>query len=411
MTKNKSKFINKRNEWIIFFLFSVISFTSAGFLGMHYLYPPTIPTYIDTTNSATGVFVSGDYAYVADRKSGLAIIDVSDPLNPSPPSYIVTTDAATDVFVAGKYAYVTVGFSGLAIIDVSDPLNPVAPNYIDTAGYAQSVFVSGDYAYIAEYENGLAIIDVSDPLNPLGPMYVDTIGEAIEVYISNNFAYVVNMRNRLTRINVSDPSNPGSPSYINSTGVATSVFVSGDYAYVVGSERFEKLYPEYLLVTYSHFLEIIDISDPLNQEPQSYLTNISGYAQGVFVSGNYAYIAEDRGGLAIINVSDPLKPGIPSYLNTAGSAQDVFVLGDYVYVAERSKGLGIISLSNIFDKIALFNFIPLMILIGIVYLVINSFLFAILAVKKKSDAFIAIVVTFGIIGFIYFRNYLEYVGF
>ncbi|HDG62606.1 MAG TPA: hypothetical protein ENG15_06360, partial [Thermotoga sp.] len=38
--------------------------------------------HIDTDGWAHGVYVSGDYAYVADWLNGLVIVDVSDPNNP-----------------------------------------------------------------------------------------------------------------------------------------------------------------------------------------------------------------------------------------------------------------------------------------------------------------------------------------
>ena len=38
--------------------------------------------YEDTNDLARGVYVSGDYAYVADYYSGMAIIDISNPTNP-----------------------------------------------------------------------------------------------------------------------------------------------------------------------------------------------------------------------------------------------------------------------------------------------------------------------------------------
>ena len=46
--------------------------------------PPRISLvyYEDTTGFACDVYVSGDYAYIADESSGLAVIDISDPTNP-----------------------------------------------------------------------------------------------------------------------------------------------------------------------------------------------------------------------------------------------------------------------------------------------------------------------------------------
>ncbi len=60
--------------------------------------------YEDTTGSAMGVYVSGDYAYVADSASGLAVFDISDPTNPGTPVNEDTPGVARDVYVSGDYA-------------------------------------------------------------------------------------------------------------------------------------------------------------------------------------------------------------------------------------------------------------------------------------------------------------------
>ncbi len=51
--------------------------------------------------------------------------------------------------------------SGLAIIDISDPLNPGIPVYRDTVGDARGVAVSGSFAYVADGASGFAIIDLT----------------------------------------------------------------------------------------------------------------------------------------------------------------------------------------------------------------------------------------------------------
>ncbi|MBD3352006.1 MAG: hypothetical protein GF364_11020 [Candidatus Lokiarchaeota archaeon] len=54
-------------------------------------------------------------------------------------------------------------------------------------------------------------------------------------------------------------------------------------------------------------LEIIDISTPSSpsQEGQFY---DGGYARGVYVSGDYAYVADGDDGLEIIDISTPSSP-------------------------------------------------------------------------------------------------------
>ncbi|TKJ26616.1 MAG: hypothetical protein CEE42_04550 [Promethearchaeota archaeon Loki_b31] len=188
--------------------------------------------YEDTTGSARGVYVSGDYAYVADDTSGLAVIDISDPTNPGTPIYENTIGSARGVYVSGDYAYVADTFSGLAVIDISDPTNPGTPVYEDTTGEAHCVYVSGDYAYVADSTSGLGVIDISDPTTPGTPAYADTTKYAYDIYVSGDYAYLADLESGLAIIDISDPTNPGTPVYEDTSGGAIGVYVSGDYAYV-----------------------------------------------------------------------------------------------------------------------------------------------------------------------------------
>jgi len=285
--------------------------------------------YEDTTGFSFDVYLSGDYAYVADQTSGLAVIDISDPTNPGAPVYEATTGDARDIYVSGDYAYVAVLTSGLAVIDISDPTNPGTPVYEDTTGDAIGVYVSGDYAYVADLYSGLAIIDISDPTNPGTPVYEDTTGEAYGVYVSGDYAYVGDRGSGLAVIDISDPTNPGTPVYENTAGSARDVYVSGDYAYVADSLS---------------GLAVIDISDPTNPGTPVY-ENTPGHASSVYVSGDYAYVAFDSSGLAVIDISDPTNPGTPVYEYTTGNAYGVYVSGDCAYLADGGSGLAVIDIS------------------------------------------------------------------
>ncbi|UCD83483.1 MAG: Ig-like domain-containing protein [Deltaproteobacteria bacterium] len=296
----------------------------------------------DTADYAYGVFVSGDYAYVADRSSGLAIIDVSDPANPGIPVYRNTSADSNRVYVTGGYAYVT-GGSGLAIINVSDPLNPGTPVYRDTSGQSWGVYVTGDYAYLGARSNGLAIINVSNPASPGTPVYEDTIDDAYDIYVTGGYAYLATRSSGLAIINVSDPTNPGTPVYRDTSGDGYGVHVTGGYAY---------------LADRSSGLAIIDVSDPVNPGTPVYRDTL-GYSYAVYVTGGYAYVADGGAGLTIINVSDPTNPGTPVYQDTPGNSMGVYVTGGYAYVADNDYGLRVIDVSSfnfpVFSAIAVDN--------------------------------------------------------
>ncbi|MBK9137540.1 MAG: hypothetical protein IPM17_02055 [Verrucomicrobia bacterium] len=66
---------------------------------------------------------------------------------------------------------------------------------------------------------------------------------------------------------------------------------------------------------------------------------VAGYAEGVAVSGHYAYVADGWEGLQVIDVSDPAHPVRVGGYNTPGRAQGVAVSGHYAYVADGWGGL------------------------------------------------------------------------
>ncbi|MFH1352601.1 MAG: lamin tail domain-containing protein [bacterium] len=291
---------------------------------------PQEVSYYDTPGTAYGVYVSGDYAYVADSGSGLRIIDISNPSSPSETGYYDTPGSACGVYVSGGYAFVADGSSGLRIIDISNPAAPSEIGFYDTPDYARGVYVSGDYAYVVDTSSGLRVIDISTPASPSETGYYETQGSARGVYVSGGYAYVADYDSGLRIIDISTPASPSETGYYNTPGYAYGVYVSGGYAYVADS---------------GSGLRIINISTPASPSQTGYY-NTSGSAYGVYVSGGYAYVADYRSGLRIINITTPASPTETGYYDTPGYAYGVSVSGNYAYVADGSCGLGIIDISN-----------------------------------------------------------------
>jgi len=85
-------------------------------------------------------------------------------------------------------------------------------------------------------------------------------------------------------------------------------------------------------------LRVIYISDPDSPtETGFYYT--PGYACGVAVSNNYAYVADYDYGLRVINISDPASPTETGFYDTPGDAYGVAVSGSYIFVADGDSGL------------------------------------------------------------------------
>ena len=114
------------------------------------------------------------------------------------------------------------------------------------------------------------------------------------------------------------------------TGWAQGVAVAGNYAYVADN---------------SGGLQVIDISNPANpQRVGGYDT--TGFAYGVAVARNYAYVADYAAGLQVIDISNPANPQRVGGYDTAGLAYGVAVAGSYAYVAYYGAGLQVIDISN-----------------------------------------------------------------
>jgi hypothetical protein len=79
-----------------------------------------------------------------------------------------------------------------------------------------------------------------------------------------------------------------------------------------------------------------------------------GEAQGVYVSGKYAYVADGTYGLCILDVSNPFLPHEAAHYDTPGSAARVFVWQSCTYLADKYAGLFILRFAT--EAVASYDF-------------------------------------------------------
>jgi hypothetical protein len=306
---------------------------------------PATPTIVGQTpplpGTVKGIAVApgGDIVYIAADRGGLRVIDVRDPANPSEIGSIddtliyniaVASDGAT-IYVAGFY-------ENLQVIDVSDPTNPTQVASLDTHIGYDLVLASGeDLLYTVGY-NGFQIIDVSTPTNPtqLGPfLHAGHKGVAVApggetVYVADGYGLGV--------IDVRDPISPTVIGYLETPGSANDVVVAsvGDIVYVADEEG---------------GLRVIDVSTPDHPFEIGALDILenNAYNATITTQGNIVYFAAASNGLQIINVSTPTNPTEASRINTLGLVQDVAVApaGNIAYVANTEGTLRVLDTSTI----------------------------------------------------------------
>lgn len=120
------------------------------------------------------------YLYVANKEAGLKIYDLSDVTKPSlkatVPTHLYDSLDVMSVSQNGNYLYLALGNSftnsqksGMAIVDVSDPNTPSVTDFekltSSPVGGAGIVKIEGNHAYLGAMNNGLVIFDVTNKNN------------------------------------------------------------------------------------------------------------------------------------------------------------------------------------------------------------------------------------------------------
>ena len=369
------------------------SYSSSGVLRFVYgfyvidIAIPTRPLLLGTLESETitfyGLDLSGSHAFVACGQSGVKVVDVSNPAQPTIVGSYQTPGLSGSVAVSGHYAYVADGTGGLQILDVSNPAAPLRVGYRSTPDYAGDIAVSGSMALVADVSS----IQVVDVTNPSDPIIVGAFAtSAGRIRVQNQLAYVAEGSSGFNILDVSNPSSPRSVGSLAPPGppnaITSSVFVHGQRAYMANCagglaivnvsnaaaptlsatvcEWFSgykmAMKPGLAVVTgtfmrnggaqQSYGIQVLDTSNPTRPRLVGSLeTNAYGF-YGIAISGTYAFAACGPAGVKVIDFSNPAAPSNVATAVTLGSATSLMIQGNYLYIANGYQGLRIIEISN-----------------------------------------------------------------
>ncbi|MAT96936.1 MAG: hypothetical protein CL608_07320 [Anaerolineaceae bacterium] len=322
--------VNIMRRWIIFLLLLFITAcrneepAAMGFVQENFAYiasenrvlvlniadeaEPALVADVTLPGQVMKVVADGRFLYIAHQPgvlpaaegppdSGLQIVDISDPTQPTRRGFFRTADFPTDVAVQGDVAYLS-EWGLITVVDMSDKDNPTATFTI--ASGARSVFVSGARLYASHggcsfrtgfCEGVLHIYDVTNPVRPYpaGDLTVDQL-PGQDIVVASDHAF------------------------IGGRGVWIVDVANEEDLAVNGRFEFEDLlFPAKVVVQENiaygllgDGLHLLDISQPaapvlLGQ----YETD--NYLQELTVQGDIAYLI-GWNGLEIVNVADPANP-------------------------------------------------------------------------------------------------------
>jgi subtilase family serine protease len=329
-----------------------------------------------------GPTIVDNKAYVTTMRSGVHVLDVSNPVEPRLLTVFITDEANdlallnSNLFVADRWQLRV--FDSESIDGTPDKNEPLVLVQSD----AQTIYVDREFQYKIPSQ---FIVDPGDDLtfsaslgdgSPL-PSWLafdpssrtlsgkppeignfnilvqaidsegnsssdtllfsvltgtfDTYGNANDVAVAGSYAYVADQWAGLRILDVSTPDTPREVGFLWMESNADQISVSGGLAYVASSTG----------------LSVIDISEPASPKLIGALTNSDGSVmpQELLVRGGFAYVAAQQNGLLVYDVKTPSAPVLIHRLAEEYGVKDLAIQDQLAYVVTNS-GLFIYDLSQ-----------------------------------------------------------------
>ena len=130
---------------------------------------PTGPLPVGTYNArhtSRGVASSGRYAYLANTRAGLQVVDIARPATPRLVGHFDMYGEPKALAKYGQYIYLAADTSDLQILDVANPEVPILVGHQRLEGRATAIVIHGTRAYVGTHEHGLYLYDLTAPRHP-----------------------------------------------------------------------------------------------------------------------------------------------------------------------------------------------------------------------------------------------------
>jgi hypothetical protein len=292
--------------------------------------------------------IIGNIAYVSGCLSGLHIMDLSNPLEPTEITFL--DGVALGVSISDNRAYYTSGMGGV-ILDIYNPMQPQELGRWRIGG-SEDILVNGNIGVITTEEGCPFVVDVSDPQNvhlvgtePFAQCYLRLVGLVGDYFALKGTAapFVAGLR----LFDLSNPLQPAQVAAIDTNYYIRDAFIYGNYAYLAAS---------------SHGLRIVDLSNPL--QPVVVATcddSVNSPCLSVTVTGNYAVVGKEWG-INIWNIANHSIPIFEGSLTIDHEAWGLFSTGTTVYARynfyEATSLATVIDISNPEEPVEVGSFGP-----------------------------------------------------
>ncbi len=337
---------------------------------------------------AFGLDVQDDIACVATYWTGLRVLDVSDPTNPTELDSFICDATCKDVVVRDSLAYAVFANDDMAtvpglyifnvsnpsdialighilfngnldriilqdsllfmqsdretvIVDIVDPANPTQIGYYlgPFCATVSCIDVLGDYLFVTAEDSGCKVVDVSDPSVPHA---VSTIAleDVREIAIKDSVAWLTCWMGDSTIVKSYDIRNPLNPVELAEyclNYIAWQIDIYDTLAFIGLSED---------IYGHSKGMLALDISDPTMPDSLFTMNPVFYRASQLSVEDDIAYISDDRRGVRCFDITDPNLVHEIGYFAAPYAIYDLAILDTILYAVDATKDLWILDVSD-----------------------------------------------------------------
>jgi hypothetical protein len=300
-----------------------------------------------------GVTVRDGLGYAVAGYGGFFALDVADPDGLTLVGKCRVPGNAVEVALSGRYAYVAARPTGVQIIDVQDPTDPRVVGLYDSVELATGLDVAGNILGLCNRSHGVEFADLSDPTRPRH-LSALRLGEAQGIRLRGDLAYVGLWHNgKIAVVDLQNPRQPVLRGQAALGGYGWGLCLRDDLVYAATGHHTPGKGGD----NRGHGLDVVDISDPDNPRsikrfglPPFYrLGNDWWWAKH---SGHHLFHADGENGVFVYDLGDPANPVPVAHADTADFSGDIALLQDRLLVADMTGGLRLFAAEGLAEPVA-----------------------------------------------------------
>ncbi len=297
------------------------------------------PRYPMKRKTMSKMFASGaairDNLLFLGYVDGLAILDISDPFDPTIVSDWGPTGSGTANSVSLYNDFACVGHGNyIEIYDVSNVFKPIQISYFFPPGNPRKLMAHNGYLYTVLDDSGFLVTNISDPHNPVQETHVNTgvWGTRLNAVYDDGLLYLVDWSRGLVIYDTRQPEGLVELQSYSVPGSLRYCVIEDNHAYLVGQGE----------------IQIVDVTEPENPVfLGNFHTSGRPYHLSVDTELNRIYMC-DLYGFFILDISDPsnIQREGAVWLAKQGNPYASEVIGSYAFVANGWRGIKVVDISN-----------------------------------------------------------------